>query len=126
MSTQRYVILVFVIAALCTGMVLQAASGQILEATGVGEYRILGGLLTTSALIGLVSGVGTFFALIRNKGAVRFTGEVIGELFKVVWPTRDEAMKATTSVILTTLFVASLLGVYDKFWGYVSKAFLGS
>ena len=126
MSQQRYVVLIFVTTAILAGMVGQSAVASGLLQFGRPDAQLLGGLVSTSGLAGLLTGVITLFALLRNQKASRFTGEVVGQLLKVVWPSREEAMKATRTVIFTTLFVAALLGLYDFFWSRVAQAFFFS
>ena len=123
MSQQRFVILSFVFGAILMGMVAQSAYLSAVDYFMWTDRR-LAGLVTTSALLAVVIGFGTFFALLRNKEAVKFTDEVVGELRKVTWPTRDETVRATTTVIFTTIFVASLLGLYDLIWKNVADIFL--
>jgi preprotein translocase SecE subunit len=125
MTIQRYTLLVFVTAGLLASLLVQAAAVDAFVQLSMTDDRLLG-LVNTSTLLAALAGFGSFFALLRNVDAVRFTGEVIGELVKVTWPTRDETMKATTTVVFTTLFVAALLGVYDFLWKNVADLFLFS
>lgn len=115
MSNQRYVMLSFIAAALLVGFTVQAASVSAFAQFAWPDRRLLGILSTTSA-IALGAGLATFVGLIRNRKAVAFTDEVVGELRKVTWPTREETVRASTTVVLTTLFVAGLLAAYDFIW----------
>jgi preprotein translocase subunit SecE len=51
----------------------------------------------------------------------RFVAETIGELRKVSWPTRQEAIRLTQIVIVVIFIMAAVLGgldwVYSKFFG---------
>jgi preprotein translocase subunit SecE len=49
----------------------------------------------------------------QGKRRLRFFGEAVSELRKVVWPTRQEAAYLTTLVIVVTVLVAIVLGVLD-------------
>jgi preprotein translocase SecE subunit len=42
----------------------------------------------------------------------------------VTWPSREETVRASTTVVLTTLFMASLLAVYDFTWKNLADLFL--
>jgi preprotein translocase subunit SecE len=55
-----------------------------------------------------------------------FTDEVVGELARVTWPTRDETVRASVTVIFTTIFSASLLAAYDFLWKNIADYFLFS
>ena len=123
MTYGRFVILAFVVGAILIGWTLQVAISSTFSQFSITDNRVLG-LVTYSTLLGLAGGALTFFALLRNATAVQFADEVIGELDKVTWPTREETIKATTTVVYTTLFVASLLGAYDFLWKNVADVFL--
>jgi preprotein translocase subunit SecE len=43
----------------------------------------------------------------------RFFGDTIGELKKVVWPTRREAMRLTIMVLAVCLTIGALLSLLD-------------
>jgi preprotein translocase subunit SecE len=123
MKQQRYVILVFLIGAFLAGLVVRSATESGLASQGLPDTRVLG-IVATSTLAGIVVGVVGFFGLLRTRRAVRFTDEVIGELAKVTWPTREEAMQATTTVIATTIFVAVLMAFYDLLWKNIADLVL--
>ena len=49
-----------------------------------------------------------------QKGfGVSFIGEVIAELRRVIWPTREEATRLTSMVIIVALVVGVALGMID-------------
>lgn len=112
---QRYVLLAFVIGALLTGWAVQAAC-----VSGFAQFAILDrtffNVVSMSSLAGLLTGGITFVVLIRNPKTINFTDEVMGELYKVTWPTKDETVRASTTVIMTTLFIAAVLAAYDLLW----------
>src|SRR5260221_3489150 len=49
-------------------------------------------------------------AWMHNNGATRFIAESIDELFKVTWPTPQDAWNMTLVVVVTSAFVAVILG----------------
>lgn len=124
MALQRYVIVVFVAGSVMLGTALRAASDSLFEQLAIQNAAWLGGAVQTSGLVGFVGALVAFFALLRNRDAVAFVGEVVGELAKVTWPTRDEAVRATSIVIFTTLFMAVVIGVFDFVWKNVAEYFL--
>lgn len=115
MKRSRYVLLAFVVGAFLSGWVVQAAMVSLLAQLEYPDTRLLG-VVSISALTGLLAGAATFGGLLSNREAKRFTDEVVGELARVTWPSREETLRATTTVVVTTLMVAALLGVYDLFW----------
>jgi len=44
---------------------------------------------------------------------VRYYRETVGELKKVVWPTRQEAVQLTTIVLIVIVVMATVLGSFD-------------
>ena len=44
---------------------------------------------------------------------VRYYRETVGELKKVVWPTREEAIRLTSVVLLVIVVMAAVLGSFD-------------
>jgi len=115
LSNQRYVLLSFICLAIIAGMVVQSACVSAFAQFAFPDNRIAG-LVNTSTAVALVSGILTFVILIRNRRALGFTSEVVGELQRVTWPTRDETVRGSTTVVLTTFFTAGLLAIYDFIW----------
>lgn len=115
MKHQRYVLLAFTIGAILMGLVVQSATVSAFAQFAFPDSRIAG-IVNTSTAIALGAGLATFVGMIRNRQAIRFTDEVIGELSQVTWPTRDETVRASTTVVLTTLFTAAVLAAYDLIW----------
>jgi preprotein translocase subunit SecE len=44
---------------------------------------------------------------------VRYYREIVGELRKVVWPTREEALRLTRLVLIVITLSAAVLGLAD-------------
>lgn len=42
-----------------------------------------------------------------------FTADIVNELKKVTWPSRKETVRLTTIVILTSLIIATYVGIID-------------
>jgi preprotein translocase subunit SecE len=62
----------------------------------------------------------------QQNGLARFYRETVGELRKVSWPTREEALNLTFIVIIVLIAMALLLGFVDEagFW-LVGQALIG-
>lgn len=126
MTQQRLVIFSFVVGAILFGWAVQAASNSGIEYYGAAGYRVFGGLVDLSVLLGVLGGAGGFLFAVRNRQWVRFVGEVVSELLKVTWPSRDETVSATSTVIFTTFFVAGVIAVFDLVWKNIAVVFLFS
>ena len=46
-------------------------------------------------------------------GGVRFFGEVVSELRKVTWPTRQETTRLTMLVLIVSIVIGAILGIID-------------
>ena len=117
-------ILSFVIMALLTVWVLTSALTSGFARFGVPDSRFLFGSISTTSAISLTAGVVVFVALVRNTRVMTFTDEVIDQLSRVTWPTREETVRASGTVVLTTLFTAGLLSAFDFLWKNVADYFL--
>jgi len=123
MTHQRFVILVFVLGSAAVASLLQAGLSSVFMQLAWEDARQLG-IMSTSSLLALVGGVVSLVALLRNARAVRFADEVVAELRKVTWPTREEALQATSTVIFTAVFVAGIVAIYDLVWKKIADFFL--
>jgi preprotein translocase SecE subunit len=112
---QRYVLLSFVCFAVLLGWAVQAACVSAFAQFAILDKTIFE-LVSSSTLLGLATGLITFFVMIRSRKAIEFCDETVGELYKVTWPTKDETIRASTTVIMTTLFIAAVLAAYDIVW----------
>ena len=56
---------------------------------------------------------------------VRFFNETIGELRKVTWPTRDEALRLTAIVLAVMIVTSIFLGAIDTLLTAAFRAILG-
>ncbi|NMC14252.1 MAG: preprotein translocase subunit SecE [Chloroflexi bacterium] len=61
----------------------------------------------------------------RPNKITHFFRETIGELKKVNWPTRREAMNLTGVVLLVVAFMTVLLGILDYIFTKVFALILG-
>lgn len=52
-------------------------------------------------------------AVKEPNAVVRYYRETVGELKKVVWPTREEATRLTGIVLLVITVMAVVLGLFD-------------
>ena len=49
----------------------------------------------------------------RQPTGLRFFGEVISELRKVTWPSRQETTRLTILVLVVSIIIGAILGVID-------------
>ena len=123
MKNQRYIILSFLGAAVLLGMSVQGLAVPLLARQDITDPQLLG-LINATTLAGLFTGTVTFLLLNRHAKAYGFTNEVIDELRKVVWPTKQETIRSTLVVVIFTFIVAFSLAAYDYVWAQVTEMFL--
>lgn len=123
MLHQRYVLLIFVAIALLVGVSAQSAFGALVDQFDFLDQRRLE-FINDTTILSIVFAVATFVGLIRTMRAITYFDEVVDELFKVTWPTREETLRAATTVVVTTVLIASVIGLYDLMWKKVANVFL--
>ncbi|MFH1685940.1 MAG: preprotein translocase subunit SecE [bacterium] len=55
----------------------------------------------------------------------KFLKEVVAELRKVTWPTKDELVGSTIVTIVVSLIVAIFIGIVDRILSFAVKAIFG-
>ena len=62
----------------------------------------------------------------RRALSFRFIGDVIGELRRVTWPTREETVRLTVMVIAVAAVVGMFLGLIDLAFSRIFDVLLGN
>jgi len=62
---------------------------------------------------------------VRGNKITRFYRETVGELRKVTWPTRQEAITLTKIVLIVTFSMSAFLGVLDFLFSRLFGLILG-
>jgi len=74
----------------------------------------------------IVVGVLTFGILMVNRTVGNFLDEVVMELRKVTWPSREDVVKSTIVVLGCVLFASGVLAIFDIAFGKVISYLLHS
>jgi len=61
----------------------------------------------------------------KQSAIQRYFNETTGELRKVSWPTRQEAIQLTIIVLVVMIFMGAFLGLVDLVAGHVLNLALG-
>ncbi len=59
------------------------------------------------------------------NAVVRYYRETVGELRKVVWPTREEALRLTYIVLIVITTMAAILGLADYVFAQLVRLLIG-
>src|SRR5690606_27413555 len=84
-----------------------------------GQLRVL------AVVVGLVGGLAVFMLTGKGRDVREFLSESRFELRKVVWPTRQEAIRMTWVVIIVVIVLSLLLGGFDFVIQKLTHWFLG-
>ncbi|KQZ62201.1 MULTISPECIES: preprotein translocase subunit SecE [unclassified Lysobacter] len=74
---------------------------------------------------GLVAGIGVFLTSAKGRQTLEFLSESRFELRKVVWPTRQEAMRTTWVVMIAVAILSLILAGFDLLIQAAVKFILG-
>jgi preprotein translocase subunit SecE len=127
MKGNKYVQLAFAIAGLITWILVAKFFGFLFEVLAPdANLALLGEQFRISDLVGLVSGAATWIALRANANVVEFSREVATELSKVNWPTSKEVKLSTVVVVVTSVVMAVICGVFDYVWAFLTSFIYGA
>lgn len=84
-----------------------------------------GPLRGLAVVVGLVAGAAVFLLTGKGRDTREFLSESRFELRKVVWPTRQEAIRMTWVVIVVVIILSLLLGGFDFVIQKLTQWFLG-
>ena len=62
----------------------------------------------------------------RRAFSVRMVGEVVGELRRVTWPSREETLRLSLMVISVAVAVGAFLGLVDLGFARIMAILLGN
>src|SRR3954466_6657705 len=98
---------------------VKLAIAVLLVAAGIWAYYWLGeatalGLRILAGVAGMVAGAAVAWFSAPGREFAVFAGESVGEVKKVVWPTRKETIQTTAAVFAFVVVMAVFLWVSDK------------
>jgi preprotein translocase subunit SecE len=113
------------------GDLVKYALALLLVAAGLFAFYWFNGQWPTvvrvlSVIAGLVAGGAVFMTTAKGAQTREFLGESRFELRKVVWPTRQEAMRTTWVVIVAVILMSLMLAGFDVVIQWGVKALLGT
>ena len=85
-----------------------------------------GGLRGLTVAASVAAALGVMALTARGRQAREFISESVFELRKVVWPTREEAMRTTGVVLLVVAIVSLLLAGFDVVISWLIRLVLGN
>jgi preprotein translocase subunit SecE len=103
---------------IATGDLVKYAVAVLLVVAGVFSFYWFDGQWPTIArvlavVVGLAAGTVVFLTSAKGLQTREFIGEARFELRKVVWPTRQEAVRTTWVVMIVVVIIALILAGFD-------------
>ena len=125
MSTQRILLLAYIVLGTLVGLALQHLFGgpvSNIHALNFLSGTVFGVDLFWGGAVGFVlAGALAVFCWFDPRVKVPAT-QVVEELQRVTWPSFAETKSSTIAVLVTSIICALLLGMFDYGWGAVTKA----
>ena len=113
-----------------SGDIVKYALALLLVAAGVFAFYWFSewpsGMRSLAVIGGLLAGAGVFLTSLKGVQTREFLSESRFELRKVVWPSRQEAGRATMMIIIAVTVISLILATFDWFIQLGVKALLGN
>lgn len=124
-SKQRYVVVFVLAMAALVGITLSHSFEWVFVQMAVDDpYLFSLRQLPMSAALGYALAAGGAIFALKHKPTYQLELEVVDELSKVTWPSREETGNATVVVIVTVLISSVYLGAFDAVWLWLTDLIL--
>lgn len=125
MSTQRILLLGYIVLGVLVGLTLDQLVGGLLGRLPVFSFlnHELFGLegWTWSTLLGFGIALGLALFCWKDSRVRKPATQVVEELQRVTWPTAAETRAATIAVLVATAIISVILGAFDYVWAFVTQ-----
>lgn len=125
-TRQGFVVVGIIVLAVILGLVIDRALEWTWIYLGWDNLHIAGlRQLELTKTISFVVAVAAAVVALKHPVVYSLANEVVDELSKVNWPTREETGHATIVVIVTVFVCAAYLGAFDAVWLAITDWVLG-
>lgn len=117
----RYVLWGYIAIGLLVWLVLYKSLSGLWDVFKWNDYQLAGESIKMTTLIAF--GFATLLVLFlwRNSRINNTAIEIAAELKKVTWPSKKETYSSTVVVIITTIIISAILGLFDLIWSFVTS-----
>jgi len=120
MGVVRYVNMSFIAMGIIAYVILGELMGWVLRMAGsASNPELLGERFRLANVIGFALALG--LVLFLKKKYNKLAMEIGNELSRVTWPSWTETKKLTVVVIIVTIILAIILGIFDYAWSQLSS-----
>src|SRR5688572_10408581 len=109
-SKSRFTVLAIIVLGLLVGLTLSHGFAWIFAWRGMDDMPILSRELPLSTVLGFAVGVFGMLYATKHARTFQLANEVVEELSKVTWPSREETGNATVVVIVAVVVASLYLG----------------
>jgi preprotein translocase SecE subunit len=124
-SRQRYVVIGVIALAAIVGLALSHGLQWIWGEAGLNDPFFGSPDFTLTTFLGYGAAIAGAVFVLRHGPTHALAVEIVDELARVTWPSREETGNATVVVIVTVLVCSAYLGVFDAIWLWVTDMILG-
>ena len=126
LSKERYVLIAVITIAFVVALTLAQGFNWLWVWAGWSNPALFGiGQLPLTDVLAFGLALGGGVGVVKHEPTYQLCGEVVVELSKVTWPTREETGSATVVVIVTVIICAAFLGAFDAVWLWLTDWILG-
>jgi preprotein translocase subunit SecE len=116
---KRIVAIAYVAAALAVGVFLEKVTQLVLSYARLNDFAVIGDWSLSTVLgFGIAAVAAVVIWRIPRTQSVSL--EVALELQRVTWPSMRETRAATLAVIVASFIAATILGIFDMVWSWLS------
>lgn len=125
-SRQRYVVVGVLILAVILGLSFSHGLQWIWSELALNDLPLFGiRELPITTLLGYGIAFGAALFVLKHQPTHTLAMEIVDELARVTWPSREETGNATVVVIVTVVICSAYLASFDAFWLWVTNMILG-
>jgi preprotein translocase SecE subunit len=120
-SKSRFTILGIIVLGLLVGLTLSHGFAWIWVWRGWDDMPILSRELPLSSVLGFGIALAAVLFVVKHGHTFQLANEVVDELTKVTWPSREETGNATVVVIVAVTVASLYLGLFDAVWLWITN-----
>jgi len=123
-ARQRYVVVGVILLAVLASISLQHGLSWGWVQLGWDDLPVISRETPLTSVLAFALGFAGAAFVLMHKPTLQLANEVVDELSKVSWPSRQETGSATIVVIVTVVVCSLYLGIFDAVWMWLTGVML--